>query len=183
MLNVSSSSENIRAYGFAGKAPSAFHATECGSGQMQLLIINLDALENVTVVVPEQADERVSNAESHATSSYAAWVLTPPPATDGKIMSTWWEDGQKPPEAAATGELARTAAASGTVASADPFATSVLLNGQLLPDTVGTAVGGSMNSGSPQTAGFLDHIPVQPLTGQATIELPPLSVTFLCSSD
>lgn len=152
MLNISSSSENVRAYGFAGTAPSAFHATECGSGQMQLLIINLDALENATVVLPQHVDERTSNAQPKATSSYAAWVLTPPPATGGKSMS---------------------------MAFADPFATDVLLNGQLLPDTVSIA----MNGGSRKTSGFLEHIPVRPQTGQATIKLPPISITFLCSSD
>eukprot|EP01043_Picozoa_sp_COSAG02_P090144 COSAG02_NODE_27039_length_618_cov_1.080925_1_plen_53_part_00 len=39
---------------------------------MQLLIINLAALENVTVALPERAGERTSNAQSQATSSYAA---------------------------------------------------------------------------------------------------------------
>jgi hypothetical protein len=180
VLNITSSSENVRAYGFSGKAPSSFHATDCGSGQMQLLIINLATLENVTVALPERAGERTSNAQSQATSSYAAWVLTPPPASGGKSMGRWWEDGQKLPKAAVAGDLARTTA---TEASPDPFATGVLLNGQLLPDTVGTAAGASMNTGSPPTVEFLEHIPVQPLTGQATIELPPVSVTFLCSSD
>ena len=117
---------------------------------MQLLLINLDALENATVALPQHADERTSDAQWNATSSYAAWVLTPPPATASKSM---------------------------TMASADPFATDVLLNGQLLPDTVDTGVL------SRATVGFLEHIPVQPLTGQATIELPPVSITFLCFSD
>eukprot|EP01044_Picomonas_judraskeda_P012919 COSAG03_NODE_1902_length_3376_cov_19.626488_5_plen_61_part_00 len=59
---------------------------------------------------------------------------------------------------------------------ADPFATDVLLNGHLLPDTVDAAASGS-------ALGFLEHIPVKPLTGRANIELPPVSITFLCYSD
>jgi hypothetical protein len=150
---------------------------------MQLLIINLDALENVTVALPEQADVWTSMAQSQATSSYAAWVLTAPLATVGKSTSTRRADGQKLRNAAAAGAAARATAESR--ASADPFSTDVLLNGQLLPDTVSSAAvaGASIDSGSPPKVEFLEHIPVKPLTVGATIELPPVSVTFLCSSD
>ena len=182
VLNISSSSENVRAYGFSGTAPSAFHATECGTGRMQLLIINLDALENVSVVLPEQADLWTSKAQSQARSSYVAWVLTAPLATARKSTSTRWKDGHNSRNASAAGGPAKATAESR--ASTDPFSTDVLLNGHLLPDTVSSAaVAGASVSGSPPTVGFLEHIPVQPLTIGAMIELPPVSVAFLCSSD
>ena len=89
VMNISSSSGDVRAYGFSGKAPSAFYATECGSGQLQqqLLLINVGDDENATVALPEHHKGHASKSQVHATSSYAAWVLTPPTATGGKSMS------------------------------------------------------------------------------------------------
>ena len=76
ILNISSSSGNVRAYGFRGSAPSPFAAEQCdsGSGAMQLLMINLNDEENTTVSLE---DCRPPGAGG----KYAAWVLTPPSAT------------------------------------------------------------------------------------------------------
>ena len=157
MLNISSSSDTVRTYGFSGKAPSAYRAPDC-TGQMQLLLINLDDLENVTVALPEQGDGWRPTSQSQLVGSYAAWILTPPPGTMENSMS----------------ELVATR-------GADPFATSAVLNGQLLPDTVDTA--SDTPTGRNLPVEFLGNIPVRPVRGKTTIELPPISITFLCSSD
>jgi hypothetical protein len=189
ILNISSSSGNVRAYGFRGSAPSPFAAEQCdsGSGAMQLLMINLNDEENTTVSLE---DCRPPGAGG----KYAAWVLTPPSATAA---------------AGGSSTLVRKTAVYGDISSdettsicpdrlwtslreivpvqnspfskgvavffssclfQDPFATDVYLNGHLLPDTVDTATTADAAAGAAAAApvDFLQRIPVAPLTGSAT---------------
>ena len=83
ILNISSSSGNVRAYGFRGSAPSPFAAEQCdsGSGAMQLLMINLNDEENTTVSLEDCRPPKASPGGGGAGGKYAAWVLTPPSAT------------------------------------------------------------------------------------------------------
>ena len=75
VLNVTSSNELVRAYGFAGIPPSPFAAPECGGGSaLQLLLINLNNASDVRVELDIGAG---SELDVGAGSEYAAWTLSP----------------------------------------------------------------------------------------------------------
>lgn len=66
VFNVSSSSSQVRAYGFSGNPPSPFAAPECSDNvRLQMLLINLDK-DLAMVELPAVG------------STYAAWKLAPP---------------------------------------------------------------------------------------------------------
>ena len=99
----------------AGAAPSPDHAARaCGSSPLQLLLINLDDLQPVTVALPKPPTS--GHAAAAAATSFSAWTLSPP-----------------------TGADTRAAAAAGTAAPLQPFSKRVRLNGALLPDSVDTS--------------------------------------------
>jgi hypothetical protein len=145
VFNATSSSQIVRAYAYAGIAPSPFAAKECiAADSWQLLLINLSPTDNATTTF-------------QAAHAYSAWSLAPVVNASGAL---------------------------------DPFSTRVMLNGVLLPDLVGAASGtasgrGERENESDAGPSFLQNIPVAAAIGAvtgglATVELGPLSITFLC---
>ena len=174
VLNATSTSAAVRAYAFAGSAPSPYAAKECtatggafgagagrvGSGSKQLLLVNLSPEDTSTVKL------------ASCSSGYHAWVLAPPPsnATDSPTSSS-------PPASAASSSasfVSNASSASSSSSKVDPFSKRVQMNGKLLPNRVDVDGGGAAPSS------FLGTIPVDAMTGPCSIDLPPLSVAFVC---
>ena len=76
VLNVTSNSSTIRAYGYKGLPPSPFAATQCATSSLQLLLINLDnSTSDTSVVLPPVG------------AQYAAWTLSALPNPNGPFTT------------------------------------------------------------------------------------------------
>lgn len=111
VLNVTSSAGNLRAYAFSGVPASPFRAPECASSPLQLLLINLDDLTNLSVALPTVSTDDTTPPMGAAAMPLAAWTLSPP------VVAPAQAGTQNP-------------------AQVQPFSKRVRLNGELLPDTV-----------------------------------------------
>ena len=145
----------VRAYAFAGSAPSAFAAKKC-----------------LKANTPSPSHVYTNTSHNYNPGPGQLLLINLSPASTSTVRLDMCERGYSawllsPPSNSSRG--------------ADPFSDRIYLNGHLLPNLVDGKENHDDDPDAVSPVHFLENIPVAAVTSNTcTIELPPLSVVFVC---